>query len=74
MMEPGEEIEVEIKPLPRGGFSATLHTFRRRRWWPPDTRICASERKAMASINSRLVLRSFAEAYEWDQGGEEVKR
>jgi hypothetical protein len=72
MTELGEDIEFEIKPLP-SGFRATLHTFRRGRWSPPDTRICASKREAMVWINSQLALRGFAEAYEWRQGVEEVK-
>ena len=73
MSNEAEEIEFEIKPLLSGGYRATLHIFRLGRWWPPDTRIRASEREAMASITARLVLSGFAEAYEWDQGIEEAE-
>jgi hypothetical protein len=58
-----EEIEFEIKRVPRS-FRATVHIFRQGRWWPPDTRICTSEREAMIWINSRLALRRFEEAYD----------
>jgi hypothetical protein len=58
------EIEFEIKRLPSGHFRATLHLFRRGRWWPPETRLCMSEREAMIWINSQLALRGFEDAYE----------
>jgi hypothetical protein len=60
-----DEIEFEIKPLPlpRGGFRATVHIFRQGRWWPPDTRLCASELEAMIWINSRMALQGFEQAY-----------
>jgi|HubBroStandDraft_6_1064221.scaffolds.fasta_scaffold220183_2 hypothetical protein len=61
-----DEIELEIKrlPPPGSGVRATVHIFRQGRWWPPDTRICVSERDAMIWINSRLALRGFEEAYD----------
>ncbi|SEF15441.1 hypothetical protein SAMN05444161_9300 [Rhizobiales bacterium GAS191] len=73
MTDSDEESEFEIKPLLRGGFRAILYTFRRGRWWPPESRICVSEREAMVWINSRLTLRGFAEAYEWGQGAVETE-
>jgi hypothetical protein len=32
-----DDIEFEIKRLPKGGFRATVHIFRGERWWPPDS-------------------------------------
>ena len=58
-----DEIEFEIKRLPRGGSRATVHIFREGRWWPPDTKPCVSELEAMRWINSRLALYGFEEAY-----------
>jgi hypothetical protein len=36
-----DEIEIEIKRLPKGGFRATVHIFREGRWWPPDSSLSA---------------------------------
>ena len=58
-----DEIEVEIKWLPKGGFRATVHSFRGGRWWPPDSKLFVSELEAMRWINSRLALQGFEEAY-----------
>jgi hypothetical protein len=58
-----DEIEFEIKRLPRGGCRATAHIFREGRWWPPDTQLCVSELEAMRWINSRLALYGFEKAY-----------
>jgi hypothetical protein len=58
-----DEIEIEIKRLPKGAFRATVHTFRGSRWWPPDSKLFVSELEAMRWINSRLALQGFEEAY-----------
>ena len=63
MSTTADEIEFEIKRLPRGGFKATVHIFRGGRWWPPDTKLCLSQLEAMRWINSRLVLCGFEEPY-----------
>jgi hypothetical protein len=58
-----DEIEFEIKRVPRGGFKATVHIFRGGRWWPSDSKLFVSELEAMRWIKSRLVLQCFEEAY-----------
>jgi hypothetical protein len=57
-----DEIEFEIKRLPRGGVKATVHLFGEGRWWPPDSKLFVSELEAMRWIDSRLALRGFEEA------------
>ena len=37
-----DEIEFEIKRLPRDGFRAMVYIFRGGQWWPPDTKLCVS--------------------------------
>jgi hypothetical protein len=64
MSDAGDEIEFEVKRLPRPVFQAKLHLFRRGRWWPPEVRICDSELEAMRWINGRLAIRGFEEVYE----------
>jgi hypothetical protein len=59
-----DEIEFEIQRLPGARFHAKLHLFRRGRWWPSETRICASELEAMRWINGRLAIRGFEEPYD----------
>jgi hypothetical protein len=54
-----DEIEFEIKRLPKGAFRATVHIFRGGRWWPPDSKLFVSELEAMRWINLRLALQGF---------------
>jgi hypothetical protein len=63
MSTTADDIEFEIKRLPRGLFRATVHNFRGERWWPADSQLFASEVEAMRWINLRLALNGFEEAY-----------
>jgi hypothetical protein len=58
-----DEIEFEIKRLPRGGFNAMVHIFERGRWGPTVSKLFVSELEAMRWINSRLAVRGFEEPY-----------